>query len=171
MGDQKLAPPPAQAAEAKSVPVARESQPTASPTQKGSSPPAAVKSHFWLTHLDQMVLALLLTILSVLAIIYWIRLTNWGTAPIEIDRLEARKYDFRFDVNSATWVEFGQLEGIGDSLAHRIVEDRKQNGPFSSVDDLQRVKGIGPKTLERIRPFLTIGDQPDAPPRKRAKKR
>jgi competence protein ComEA len=171
MGDQKLAPPPAQAAEAKSLPVARDPQPAAPPIQKGSAPPAAVKSHFWLTRLDQFVLALLLTILSILSIVYWIRLTNWGTAPIEIDRLEARKYEFRFDVNSATWVEFGQLEGIGDSLAHRIVEDRERNGPFSSVDDLQRVKGIGPKTIERIRPFLTIGDQSLAPPARRAKKR
>lgn len=63
---------------------------------------------------------------------------------------------FQVEVNSGTWIEWSQLDGIGPSLAHRIVADREAHGPFSSIDDLQRVEGIGPATLDRIRSWLTI---------------
>ena len=74
--------------------------------------------------------------------------------PIEIDRLPERQYDFRIDINSASWVEWTQIEGIGEATANKIIADRESNGSFKSIDDLLRVKGIGPKTLEKMRPFL-----------------
>ena len=46
------------------------------------------------------------------------------------------------------------------NISKRIVEDREANGPFESIEALQRVKGIGPKTIERIRPWLQV-DMPD----------
>jgi len=46
------------------------------------------------------------------------------------------------------------LPEIGESLAKRIVESRDADGPFADHDDLQRVRGIGPKTLDRVRPYL-----------------
>jgi competence protein ComEA len=49
-----------------------------------------------------------------------------------------------------------QLPGIGESYAERIILDREDHGSYTSVDDLMRVKGIGKKTMERIRPFVTI---------------
>lgn len=54
------------------------------------------------------------------------------------------------------------LPGIGPSKAAAIVSDRQANGPFLSVDDLQRVRGIGPKTLKALAPFLTV-DEPALP--------
>ena len=66
---------------------------------------------------------------------------------------------FQVNVNNATWVEWIQLKGIGETMAHRIVAERDINGPFDSVDDLLRVKGIGPSTLADIRPWLTTGSQ------------
>ena len=63
---------------------------------------------------------------------------------------------FRVDINGATWIEWIQLKGIGETMAHRIVADREFNGPFVSIEDLLRVKGIGPSTLDQIRPWLTI---------------
>ena len=63
---------------------------------------------------------------------------------------------FRVDVNQATWVEWIQLKGIGETMAHRIVADREYHGPFESIDDLLRVDGIGPVTLNGIRPWLTV---------------
>jgi competence protein ComEA len=114
------------------------------------------KAGFWLSHADQLLLALLCTAMLGLLVAYWARSTKWGAVPIEVERAEPRKFEFRLDVNSATWVEWTQLDGIGDALARRIVADREAKGPFSSIDDLRRVKGIGPKTLEKIRPWLTI---------------
>lgn len=61
------------------------------------------------------------------------------------------------DINAADWTSFSQLEGIGPTLGFRIVADRQQFGPFPSIDDLLRVEGIGPLTLDRIRYRLTIG--------------
>lgn len=46
------------------------------------------------------------------------------------------------------------LPNIGETLARRIVESREAEGPFAEVDDLQRVRGIGPRTLEQLRPYL-----------------
>lgn len=115
-----------------------------------------IGSSFWWTHADLCLLAVLATLALVLLTAYWIRVTHWGTVAVEIERLKERQIDYRLDVNSATWVEWTQLDGIGDALARRIVADREANGPFSSLDDLRRVKGIGPKTLEKIRPWLTI---------------
>ena len=87
------------------------------------------------------------------------RLSGWGLHPVEIDRLPARKYEYKIDINNATWVEWVQLNGIGEVLARRIIDEQATNGPFESIDDLRRVKGIGPKTLEKIRGFLVIHDE------------
>ena len=62
----------------------------------------------------------------------------------------------RIDLNRARASELELLPGIGPALARAIVEDRNANGPFVSVDDLQRVDGIGPRTVVRVRPFVVI---------------
>jgi competence protein ComEA len=90
----------------------------------------------------------------VLMLIHWAQLTWRGQPRVEIDRLEAAAYEFQLDINRAAWVEWMQLEDIGETLARRIVADRETNGPFRSIDDLNRVSGIGPKTLDAIRPHL-----------------
>jgi competence ComEA-like helix-hairpin-helix protein len=63
----------------------------------------------------------------------------------------------RIDVNSADQAELELLPGIGPALAKRIIEARGQRR-FTRVEDLDRVPGIGPKTLERLRPLVTVGE-------------
>jgi competence protein ComEA len=60
------------------------------------------------------------------------------------------------DLNRATRAELRLIPGIGDALAQRVVDQRERNGPFKSVDELRQVSGIGPKTLERLRPRLFV---------------
>ena len=60
------------------------------------------------------------------------------------------------NVNRATKAEFDSLTGIGPVLANRIINYRSANGPFLALDDLLKVSGIGSKTLERIRPRLSL---------------
>jgi len=58
------------------------------------------------------------------------------------------------NVNTATVTELTQLPGIGQERAAAIVQHRSQNGPFKSLTDLDAVSGIGPKTLDKIKPLI-----------------
>ena len=67
------------------------------------------------------------------------------------------------DPNQAAWHELAALPRIGESLAHRIIRFReavRRDGVnaerivFTSAEDLARVRGIGPKTVEGMRPYL-----------------
>jgi competence protein ComEA len=60
------------------------------------------------------------------------------------------------DLNTATAAQLEALPGIGPSRAAEIIADRTANGPFRTVDELDRVKGIGPSTLDRLRPMLRV---------------
>lgn len=58
------------------------------------------------------------------------------------------------NLNQASEVELQELPGVGPVTAREIVQWREQNGPFSTVDALDDIPGIGAKTLEKLRPFL-----------------
>ncbi|GMR12590.1 MAG: hypothetical protein BMS9Abin29_0780 [Gemmatimonadota bacterium] len=62
----------------------------------------------------------------------------------------------RLDPNTASDVELDRLPGVGAATALAIVRERTANGGFRSPDELLRVRGIGPTTLERIRPHLEV---------------
>jgi competence protein ComEA len=58
------------------------------------------------------------------------------------------------NINTADQEILTQLPGIGPVTADRIVEYRKANGNFKSIDELTSVKGIGDKTLAKLKPYL-----------------
>jgi len=60
------------------------------------------------------------------------------------------------DLNAAGSDELEAVPGIGKSLAGKIVAFREKNGAFKSVDDLLKVQGVGEKSLEKLRPYLTV---------------
>lgn len=64
--------------------------------------------------------------------------------------------DGMVNINTATAEEFETLQGIGAATAEKIVADREANGPFSSIDDLTRVSGIGEKKLAAMRDRLCL---------------
>jgi competence protein ComEA len=65
--------------------------------------------------------------------------------------------NLKIDINHASAAELQQLPSVGPVLSQRIIEVREKT-PFRTVDELRRVSGIGAKTLEKIRPFVTVGD-------------
>ncbi len=62
------------------------------------------------------------------------------------------------DINNATQTELEQINGIGPKKAQAIIDYRKQHGAFKTVNDLEKVPGIGPATMERIRKDITVGN-------------
>ena len=62
------------------------------------------------------------------------------------------------NINTAGQEQLQELSGIGPAKAQAIIEYRDSNGPFQSVDDLVKVRGIGAKTLDNLRESLTVAD-------------
>jgi competence ComEA-like helix-hairpin-helix protein len=60
------------------------------------------------------------------------------------------------NLNTAGQAELELLPGIGPALASRILEERRRLGRFSSIDQLDDVKGIGPKLMAKLRPLVRI---------------
>jgi competence protein ComEA len=63
------------------------------------------------------------------------------------------------NINTATQEELESLQGIGQVKAQAIIDYRKKNGGFKSVDDIKNVDGIGDATLEKLRKDLSISGQ------------
>ncbi len=60
------------------------------------------------------------------------------------------------DINRADASALEKLPGVGPTTAGNILEYRAKNGPFQKLEDLTKVKRIGPKTLQKISPFIFI---------------
>ena len=60
------------------------------------------------------------------------------------------------NINTATKEELTSLKGIGEKRAQEIIDYRKKNGDFKSVDDLEKVPGIGPGIMKQIRSQVSV---------------
>ncbi|MEN6448897.1 MAG: helix-hairpin-helix domain-containing protein [Thermoguttaceae bacterium] len=103
---------------------------------------------------DQAAVAALVSVAMLAVAGWWAVHGGWRGKLLEIDQAEPLTARFEVDLNKADWPELMQLPGVGETLAHRIVDSRQVSGPFRDPEDLRRVRGIGPKKLEAIRPYL-----------------
>ncbi len=82
------------------------------------------------------------------------------TQPIEIKEVSNGMPAFLagpVDLNRAGLQDLVSVPGIGPKTAARILRERSDRGPFASVDDLDRVRGVGRKRIEKWKAFLTVG--------------
>ena len=78
------------------------------------------------------------------------------TAPRTEQEAQQAELAAPINLNTADAAELEELPGVGPAIAQRILEHREKNGPFTSVDGLLEVSGIGPATLEEIRGRATV---------------
>jgi competence protein ComEA len=91
--------------------------------------------------------------------LYVLEAKGGGCAVAAVARLPAATAllcGAKVDLNAASEEELALLPGIGEVRARRIAESRRADGAFPDVESLDRVFGIGPKTVERLRPWLAV---------------
>jgi len=70
---------------------------------------------------------------------------------------EVASPEARVNLNTATLAELLTLPGIGETRAQAILAYRAEHGPFTRIEELQNVSGIGPVTYEKLAPYVTVG--------------
>jgi competence ComEA-like helix-hairpin-helix protein len=108
----------------------------------------------WIRPREQATLSVLLG--SLLLAIWGSWWLHGGTRGKQIlwDRAPSLETHYQVDINRSTVPELAQLPRIGKTLAQRIINWRLQNGPYTSTEQLQHVRGIGSQTLENLLPYL-----------------
>lgn len=96
---------------------------------------------------EQLTVAVLLALCFLVAFF-----SSWNR--MELSTESSKKFQYRVDINRAGAAELQTLPGIGEKLAEGIIAFRENGGPIESHEELLDVKGIGPKKLEAVRPFL-----------------
>lgn len=77
----------------------------------------------------------------------------WPQGP---QTLSFEPESIKININTASKRELLRLPGIGSVLAQRIIEYREANGPFRAIEEIMKVKGIGPKLFDRIKDRITV---------------
>ena len=65
---------------------------------------------------------------------------------------------YKVNINQADETVLISIPGIGPALARRIIDYRNTHGPFSGIDDLKKVKGIGPQKFEKMKEFIIANE-------------
>ncbi len=64
------------------------------------------------------------------------------------------RYALLIDLNKAEWIDLVLLPGIGEKLAKSIIDYRQTSGPFRSIEELKKIRGIGEKKFAKLAPYL-----------------
>jgi competence protein ComEA len=88
----------------------------------------------------------------------------WRRGRVEVSaHTEVMLAPARLNVNTASDYELAMLPGIGPVTAGAIIQWRTAHGPFKSLEQMEEVRGIGPKTIEAIRPHAMCAPVPETP--------
>ena len=77
--------------------------------------------------------------------------------PLLAQQSQAKKAPVgKININTATLEELQKLPRVGPKVAQRIIDFRKQNGNFTKIEELMKVRGIGEKTFAQMKDMLTV---------------
>jgi comEA protein len=68
----------------------------------------------------------------------------------------------KININTASAADLDKLPRIGPKVAQRIIDYRKEHGPFKKIEEIMKVKGIGEKTFARLKDMITVGAEAQA---------
>lgn len=122
--------------------------------QPSTPPPHGTSLLTAWTHSAQLATAFLIGLATALLAVHGYGYSRGGSKPSVLARDSTPLY--RIDLNQADRAELLQLPGVGDALADRLEDYRRRHGPFRSVDELREIHGIGPATLEKLRPWVYV---------------
>ncbi|MFO0853749.1 MAG: helix-hairpin-helix domain-containing protein [Candidatus Brocadia sapporoensis] len=83
---------------------------------------------------------------------------HWWLPKTEIvSSLKPEDIKIKFDINTCPWHELVLLPALGETKAKAIVAYRERHGNFTTLDDLDKVKGMGASVIAAIRDYITVG--------------
>lgn len=110
---------------------------------------------FSLTKEERLVLIFFVLIVLIGTLIHWAFKSNAKLKDF-VNIIESDRLYSRVDINTATYEELVKIPYLGAAKAKRIIDYRMQNGPFSDVEQLKSVPGIGNFNYQRISKFLKV---------------
>ena len=87
----------------------------------------------------------------------WIGCAGDPGPPRDLDGPERLAVGHPIDLNRSSARDLAGVPGLSAKLAEQVVSDRRERGAFASVEELVRVRGVGPARLARARPYLVVG--------------
>lgn len=126
---------------------------------------------FW-TPRQRLALSLLILLILAYLFILYVEHPSRISTPQPNEAPRAAELQDKLDPNTATASDLSALPNLGPAMARKIIEDREHfqkdhpNQPaYQKLEDLQRIKGIGPATLENLKPYLMFpATQPTTAP-------
>jgi len=85
-----------------------------------------------------------------------VKTTTKGGGTVAGASTSSNEVSGKVNLNTASLSQLDTLTGIGATYAQRIIDYRNSNGGFKSIDEIQNVKGIGPKTFEKLKDQITV---------------
>lgn len=104
---------------------------------------------------------LIMSVVSIVACVWLLGFSTTASAvevaakPIA-ESVQVAPVTTAVNINTADVVTLAALNGVGEKKAADIIAYREANGKFVKIEDLLNVKGIGEKTLEKNRPYLSV---------------
>lgn len=112
------------------------------------------KKMFHLTSTERKVLILLAVLILIGAVLRYFSIKS--KIPVKITNPIVSSAKTIININNATALDLEHLPGVGSQIASEIIVYRQQHGNFTSLNDLDNVKGIGEKKLEVIKKYLSL---------------